>query len=118
MHTSGNNAQLTKLKEPNMKTVAIALSFAATLFAFGTASAQESTEYSGYTGFVSTATRAQVEEATRLAIQRGEVSDGEQYSAVLAQPAAAVKTRAEVKAELVAYRKTHPEVSDDISVTE
>jgi hypothetical protein len=101
-----------------MKNIAIALSLAATVFAAGAASAQDSTEYSGYNGFVSTATRAQVKAETRLAIQRGEISDGEQYPVSLVERAAVAKTRAEVKAELAAYRKTHPEVSDDVSVVQ
>lgn len=98
-----------------MKTIAITLSIAATLFAAGAASAQESTEYSGYNGFVSTASRAQVQAETRLALQHGEISDGEQYPATLVERVPAAKTRAEVKAELIAYRKTHQEVSDDVS---
>ncbi|NYE61286.1 hypothetical protein FHW58_002493 [Duganella sp. 1224] len=101
-----------------MKNITIALSLAATVFAAGAASAQESAEYSGYTGFVATATRAQVQAETRLAIQRGEISDGEQYPASLVERVPAAKTRAQVKAELIAYRKTHPEVSDDVSVVQ
>jgi hypothetical protein len=50
----------------------------------------------------------------RVAQERGEISVGEQYP----QPkedASPAKTRAEVKAELAAYRKTHAEVADDIT---
>ncbi|WP_195763643.1 DUF4148 domain-containing protein [Duganella guangzhouensis] len=96
----------------------IALSIAGIAFAAITASAQESIEYSGYNGFTSTTTRAQVKAETRLALQHGEISDGEQYPNVPVQHAPAAKTRAEVKAELSAYRKTHPEVSDDVSVVQ
>lgn len=95
-----------------MKTIAIAIA----LFASATVSAQEATEYSGYTGFVSTTTRAQVQAETRLALQRGEIRDGEQYPAPRVEQAPAAKTRAEVKAELVAYRKIHVAVSDDVAV--
>jgi hypothetical protein len=135
-----------------MKTIALALSVAA-LFASAVASAQESTEYAGYTGFVSTKTRTQVLDELRQARQNGEVRDGEQYpwpvaeaagpgktrGEVRAETLAAIergevrygeqypdfqsnvapqqsKTRAEVKAELAAYRKTYPAVSDDIDV--
>ncbi|TFW15996.1 DUF4148 domain-containing protein [Duganella callida] len=94
-----------------MKTIAIALSVA-TLFASAAVSAQE-TDYTGYTGFVSTKTRAEVKAETLAAIQRGEVRDGEQYGAPV-QAAPVAKTRADVKAELAAYRKTHKEVADDI----
>ncbi|MTV39848.1 DUF4148 domain-containing protein [Duganella radicis] len=99
-----------------MKNIAIALSVA-TLFASAAVSAQEfSGEYAGYTGFVSTKTRAEVKAETLAAIQRGEIRDGEQYPDPRAgQAPVQAKTRAEVKAELAAYRKTHKEVSDDIA---
>jgi hypothetical protein len=98
-----------------MKNLAIALSVAA-LFASAAVSAQETTEYSGYTGFVSTKTRAEVKAETLAAIQRGEVRDGEQYpDPRVGQPAVQSKTRADVKAELAAYRKNHKEVSDDVA---
>ncbi|WP_229262407.1 DUF4148 domain-containing protein [Duganella guangzhouensis] len=97
-----------------MKNLTIALSIAAAVFASSAVSAQESAEYSGYTGFVSTKTRAQVQEELHLAQQRGEIRDGEQYSEFKVD-AAPAKTRAEVKAELAAYRKTHAEVSDDVA---
>lgn len=97
-----------------MKNLTIALSIAAAVFASATVSAQESVEYSGYTGFVSTKTRAEVKAEYLQAQQRGEIADGEQYPEPQVN-AAPVKTRAEVKAELAAYRKTHAEVSDDVA---
>ncbi|WP_167761461.1 DUF4148 domain-containing protein [Duganella callida] len=97
-----------------MKNAAIALSLVAAVFASAAASAQESVEYSGYTGFVSTKTRAEVKAELRLAQQRGEIAVGEEYPQ-LKEEVAPAKTRAEVKAELAAYRKTHPEVADDIT---
>ncbi|NVM78577.1 hypothetical protein FHW83_004405 [Duganella sp. SG902] len=98
-----------------MKNLVIALSVAA-LFASAAVSAQETAEYSGYDGFVSTKTRAEVKAETLAAIQRGELRDGEQYpDPRVGQPPAQAKTRAEVKAELAAYRKTHKEVSDDVA---
>ena len=100
-----------------MKNIAIALSVA-TLFASAAVSAQESTEYSGYSNFVSTKTRAEVKAETLAAIQRGQLRDGEQYPGPFQDVAPAAKTRAQVKAELLAYRKTHPEVSDDVSVVQ
>ncbi|MRW93196.1 DUF4148 domain-containing protein [Duganella sp. FT80W] len=100
-----------------MKNIAIALSVATALFASAAASAQVSEEYSGYTDFVSTKTRAEVRAETLAAIQRGEIRYGEQYPDFSADEApVAAKTRAEVKAELAAYRKTHPAVSADIDV--
>ena len=97
-----------------MKTAAIAFSIA-TLFATAAVSAQE---YSGNTDFVSTKSRAQVKAETLAAIQRGEVQDGEQYSSPSLGLTPPTKTRAEVKAELAAYRKTHQEVSDDVTVVQ
>lgn len=94
-----------------MKTTALALSLAAAVFASSAASAQE---YSGYTGFVSTKTRAEVQAELRQAQARGEIVFGEQYPEPRAD-AAPGKTRAEVQAELAAYRKTHPQVSDDVA---
>lgn len=95
-----------------MKTIALTLSVAA-LFASATVSAQET--YAGYTGFVSTKTRAEVKAETLAAIRRGEVRDGEQYPGPAAeQPAAKAKTRAEVKAELAAYRQNKPSLSVEI----
>jgi hypothetical protein len=98
-----------------MKHIIIALSVAATLFATGASSAQESTEYAGNHYFASTQTRAEVKAETRLAIQRGQISTGERYGDIAEAVTSSSKTRAEVKAELVEYRKTHPEVSDDIA---
>jgi hypothetical protein len=90
-----------------MKTIAIALSIAA-LYTAAAASAQEqlqSTEtYSGYTGFVSTKTRAEVRDELRLARQRGEVVSGEQYPERVLDAATKGKTRAQVRVELAAYR--------------
>jgi hypothetical protein len=97
-----------------MKTIAIALSVA-TLFAAATVSAQE-TAYTGYTGFVSSKTRAEVKAETLAAIQRGEVRDGEAYGQFPTNVQPQPKTRAEVKAELAAYRKTHKEVADDAAL--
>ena len=92
-----------------MKTIALAL--AAALFATTavSASAQETSAetYSGYTGFVSTKTRAEVKAELRLAQQRGEVVSGEQYpGAVLDSATQQGKTRAEVRAEALAWAKT------------
>lgn len=101
-----------------MKNIAIALTLTA-LFATvaGAASAQE---YSGYTGFVSTKTRTQVQAETREAIKLGEIRSGEQYpDTAVEQTAVKPKTRAQVKAELAAYRQAHPNAADrsaDISV--
>lgn len=96
-----------------MKTIAITLSIAA-LFASAAVSAQET--YEGYTGFVSTKTRAEVKAETLAAIKRGELRDGEQYpNPVVGQSVTtATKTRAEVKAELAAYRKTNKSLSAEI----
>lgn len=96
-----------------MKTVAIALS-AAALFTSAAVSAQESDNFLNEIASVSTKTRAEVKAETLAAIQRGELRDGEQYpNPAVGQPLVQ-RTRAEVKAELAAYRKTHKEVSDDI----
>ncbi len=90
-----------------MKNIAIALSLTA-LFATA-AGAASADEYSGYTGFVSTKTRAQVQAETREAIRLGEIRSGEQYpDASVERTAAPSKTRAQVKAELAAYRQSHP----------
>ena len=71
--------------------------------------------YTGYTGFVSTKTRAEVMLELRDAQRRGEIDSGDAYPGpVLAQ---SVKTRAEVMAELKTYRLTHPGVSDSDAVT-
>lgn len=95
-----------------MKTIAITLSIAA-LFASAAVSAQET--YEGYTGFVSTKTRAEVKAETLAAIKRGELRDGEQYpNPVVGQSVTTTKTRAEVKAELAAYRKTNKSLSAEI----
>ncbi|WP_373991940.1 DUF4148 domain-containing protein [Duganella sp. BuS-21] len=98
-----------------MKTIAIAL--AATLFVSVAASAQSTEDYAGYSNFVATKTRAEVKAETLAAIQRGELRSGEQYpGAEFAVPAGQTsKTRAEVKAELAAYRNLHRVVTDDIA---
>jgi hypothetical protein len=98
---------------------AITFVLAAALFASTAVSAQEtSTEtYSGYTGFVSTKTRAEVKAELRLAQQRGEVVSGEQYpAAVLDAAAAQGKTRAEVRAEALAQLKTKAGASAESSL--
>jgi Skp family chaperone for outer membrane proteins len=90
-----------------MKNIAIALSLTTLLAtAAGAASADE---YSGYTGFVSTKTRAEVQAETREAIKLGEIRSGEQYpDTSVEQHFVQPKTRAQVKAELAAYRQAHP----------
>jgi hypothetical protein len=99
-----------------MKTIAIALSIAA-LFASTAVSAQEQLQsaetYSGYTGFVSTKTRAEVRNELRLAQQRGEVVSGEQYPERVFD-AATHKTRGQVRAELAAYRNGHPDQDTEV----
>ncbi|TFW15995.1 DUF4148 domain-containing protein [Duganella callida] len=95
-----------------MKNIAIALSVAA-LFASAAASAQENVAYPDTGAIVSTKTRAEVKAETLAAIQRGEVRDGEQYGQFPTDVRAQSKTRADVKAELAAYRKTHKQVPDD-----
>jgi hypothetical protein len=110
----GQQRPANNAKEHQMKNLAIAFSVA-TLFASAAVSAQE---YSGNTSFVSTKTRAEVKAETLAAIQRGELRDGEQYPAPSPALAPEAKTRAEVKAELAAYRTTHSEVSDDVTVVQ
>jgi len=85
-----------------MKTITIAVS-AAILFASAAVSAQEN--YSGYTDFVVTKTRAEVKAELVVALQRGEVASGEQYPNVLFDAAPQGKTRADVKAELIAAQQ-------------
>jgi predicted secreted Zn-dependent protease len=101
-----------------MKTITIVL--AAALFASTavSASAQETSAetYSGYTGFVSTKTRAEVKAELRLAQQRGEVVSGEQYPAAVLDSAAQGKTRAEVRAEALAQLKTKGGASTESSL--
>jgi len=100
-----------------MKTIAVALSVAA-LFASAAVSAQESDNFLSEIASVSTKTRAEVKAETLAAIQRGELRDGEQYpNPAVGQPVVQ-RTRAEVKAELAAYRKTHRVVSDDITAVQ
>jgi predicted secreted Zn-dependent protease len=102
-----------------MKTITIVL--AAALFASTavSASAQETSAetYSGYTGFVSTKTRAEVKAELRLTQQRGEVVSGEQYpAAVLDAAVSQGKTRAEVRAEALAQLKTKGGASTESSL--
>jgi len=92
-------------------TIAITVSVAA-LFASAAVSAQETQEYSGYTGFVSTKTRAEVKAETLAAIKRGELRDGEQYPGPAISQPVPTRTRAEVKAELAAYRKDNKQLSE------
>lgn len=58
---------------------------------------------------VSTKTREQVKAEVRLARQRGELLDGEQYPPQTFTPGEQGKTRAEVRAELAAFRVTNPD---------
>lgn len=67
--------------------------------------------YMGYTGSVSTKTRAEVIQELRDAQRRGEIYAGEAYPGPLLIQTH--KTRAEVVAELEAFRMTHVQVSDD-----
>lgn len=112
-----------------MKTLAIALS-AATLFASAQVSARQPGEvprihvsaastgnlyasgelYSG-THFetVSTKTRDQVRDELRIAQQRGELAVGEQYPFIAEAAPGQGKTRADVLAELAAYRLASPD---------
>jgi len=109
-----------------MKNIAIALSVAATLFASAAVSAQETTEYSGYTGFVSTQTRAEVQAAARQALQNGDIVGGEAYPGPVAAAAGPGKTRAEVKAAtLLALQRgeirsgeQYPDFSNDVAPVE
>lgn len=71
--------------------------------------------YTGYTGFVSTKSRAEVMQELRDAQRRGEIDSGDAYPGPLV--AQSVKTRAEVVAELKAYRLTHSAVSDFDAIT-
>jgi hypothetical protein len=67
--------------------------------------------YMGYTGFVSTKTRAEVIQELHDAQRRGEIYSGEAYPGPLLTQTN--KTRAEVLAELDTFRMTHAQVSDD-----
>jgi len=67
--------------------------------------------YTGYTGFVSSKSRAEVLQELRDAQRRGEIYTGDAYPGPLV--AQSVKTRAEVISELKTYRLTHTAVSDD-----
>ena len=67
--------------------------------------------YTGYTGFVSTKSRAEVLQELHDAQRCGEINSGDAYPGPLV--AQSVKTRAEVIAELHTYRLTHSAVSDD-----
>jgi len=71
--------------------------------------------YTGYTGFVSTKSRAEVVQELHDAQRRGEIYTGDSYPGPLA--AQSVKTRAEVISELKTYRLTHSAVSDDDAIT-
>ena len=59
---------------------------------------------------VSTKTREQVKAEVLIARQRGELVDGEQYPPQLTGTGEPGKTRAEVRAELAAYRVANPDV--------
>ena len=67
--------------------------------------------YMGYTGFVSTKTRAQVIQELHDAQRRGEIYSGEDYPGPLVS--ASVKSRDEVVAELKEYRMAHNNESDE-----
>lgn len=97
-----------------MKNVFLPLIFSAATSSAGITFAQDVGEYSGYTGFVSTKTRAEVKAELLQAQQRGEIAHGEQYPKLEAD-AGPGKTRTQVYEELVAYRKTRPVVSDDVA---
>jgi hypothetical protein len=58
---------------------------------------------------VSTKTREQVKAEVLIARQRGELVDGEQYPLPVASTGKQGKTRAEVRAELTAYRVANPD---------
>ncbi|QBE63707.1 DUF4148 domain-containing protein [Pseudoduganella lutea] len=59
---------------------------------------------------VSTRTRDQVRAELRVAQQRGELAVGEHYPFVMDDAPGQGKTRAEVQAELAAYRLANPDV--------
>lgn len=61
--------------------------------------------------WVSTKTREQVKAEVLLARQRGELVDGEQYPRPVTDTGAQGKTRAQVRAELAAYRVANPDAS-------
>lgn len=67
--------------------------------------------YTGYTGFVSSKSRAEVMQELSDAQRRGELYVGDAYPGPLV--AHSVKTRADVIAELKTYRLTHSALSDD-----
>lgn len=71
--------------------------------------------YTGYTGFVSTKSRAEVMQELHDAQRSGEIDSGDAYPGPLV--AQSVKTRAEVISELKAYRMTHSGVSYDDAIT-
>jgi len=71
--------------------------------------------YTGYTGFVSTKSRAEVVQELHDAQRRGEIYTGDAYPGPLV--AQSVKTRAEVISELKTYRLTHSAVSDNDAIT-
>jgi hypothetical protein len=73
-----------------------------------------SDNYPGEQKFVSTKTRAEVIEETRVALARGEITYGEQYPA---SPATnSVLTRAQVKPELAAAKRSNKYFRDELPV--
>lgn len=64
---------------------------------------------------VSTKTREQVKAEVLLARQRGELLDGEQYPPQVSATSDQGKTRAEVRAELAAFRVTNPDTYSGIN---
>ena len=65
---------------------------------------------------VSTKTRDEVRAELRLAQQRGEVVSGEQYPQFPTEAAAPAVTRAQVRAELAAYRQANPNLVGEASL--
>ena len=57
---------------------------------------------------VSTKTRDEVRAELRIAQQRGEIASGEQYPRFETEAVAPAITRAQVRAELAAYRQANP----------
>lgn len=69
-------------------------------------------QYAGTTfEWVSTKTREQVKAEVLRARQRGELVDGEQYPQPVTGTGEQGKTRAQVRAELAAYRVANPDAS-------
>lgn len=107
--------------DPRKFPIAVALTFATTIAMAATAeepvprvtigsyifSQSIGENYMGYTGFVSTKTRAQVKTELRDARRRGQIYDGEAYPGPL--NAVSTKSRMQVLTELKDYRAKHPQ---------